>query len=231
MRLDLIDDLPLFQPANAHRDALVRARMDQLANTIPAELTYVSFEDFERLWTRTTATTAEVLVPIGTRPRLLTARASVSDAEVVSVMTRRTLCADGKTGQVDIDAGNELAHRCAGRSVLIADDVAMSAHTLLAVLATLRQTERAPASVVVGTCFATGQAIERVRRAYPDVAVRTQAMFDYEPITGGTAIFLSDLLYGTLHDQPFLSQTELLRPFFGTTLAPLHNLRQDLDAA
>ncbi|MGY0237012.1 hypothetical protein [Longispora urticae] len=226
MRLHLVNDLPLFRedPDGALEDLVVGV-VRTIAAGLPARLSYVGYQDLARLWSRTVAWPADALVLVGTRPPLLTRDVDRTvPAAVVPMMTRRRLDPGGRTSEVDLVAG---AGRLdpAARTVVVADDVLMSATTVLAVLAEVRRQVGPGVAVQVRAALATPYAARRIEAAHPAVTVVAAAVLDYEPIVGGTAIFLSDLLFGTLRGAPFLEQAELLRPFLGADLTALCALR------
>jgi hypothetical protein len=226
MRLHLINDIPLFRAAVGNADPMrtVEHTMTALATTIPARMTFVDYAELERRWHDVLAGQVQRLVLVGTRPPLLTARVRPDlSARAQVIMTQRRHDTAGRTSAVEASPGNGRPEHRHGR-ILVADDVAMSGTTLHAVLAGLPQT----CSVSVRTAFATRHALDRLRAGGVDAA--SAIVLDYEPVREGTVILLSDLLYGTLRGTDFLAQTELLRPFFGKRLAPLHDLRRVLDA-
>jgi hypothetical protein len=228
MKLCLINDLPLFSTphdAGAFDDA-IRTQIDTACSRFPAATTYVGFEELLRIWDATlSGPTANVILLVGTRPPLLASRAptATAPARIVQLTTRRVHDAAGRTASVRVIGSSDPAALRQSPHLLVADDVAMSATTLHAVLSS--GLIRPDAGVHLRIAFATVPALRRLRSEFPTVNIRAQRELDFAPVTEGTVIFCSALLFGILRGRPFLSQRELLRPFFGTELTPLHELR------
>jgi hypothetical protein len=228
MKLLLINDLPLFSaPADTTGfEQAIRAQAEPLCQQLPAATTYVGFEELLRTWSEATShTTAEVLLLVGTRPPLLAGHLPTGSAtaERVLLTTSRVHDAAGHTERVRVIGSSDPVTLRHSSNVLVADDVAMSAATLHAVLGS--GVIRADASVSVRVAYATVPALQRLRATHPAADVCAEHVLDFAPVTEGTAIFLSSLFFGNLRGRPFLCQHELLRPFFGADLAPVHELR------
>ncbi|MGH3829162.1 MAG: hypothetical protein ACRDRS_01710 [Pseudonocardiaceae bacterium] len=228
MRLHLVNDLPLFgiiddRPSG---ERLVHEEVRRLCSLIPASVTYLSFDDVERLWANSVPAACDVLVLVGTRPpRLCARRSSIRNRfSLVVAATLRTLNSQGHTESVLVTFDTPLDQLGEAEELYVIDDVAMSGITLQAVLTALSQ-HRSWGSMSVRVLVATVRSLEQVRASFPTVNTRAEMVLDFEPIDHGTVIFLWDLLYGTLRGQPFLTQTELLLPFFGRDLSVLYRLR------
>jgi hypothetical protein len=228
MTLKLINDLPLFSmPADAPGfDETVRVELEAAASRFPAETSLVGFEDLRRTWAAVTScAAADVTLLVGTRPPLLEALipAKPNADRIVQVSTSREHDSSGQTAIVRITGTSDLDALHNASHLLVADDVAMSAVTLRAVLHC--GLIDASTAVSVRIAFATAAALCRLRLEFPLFDIHAESEMDFAPVTEGTAIFLSALFFGTLRGRPFLCQRELLAPFFGADLGPLHELR------
>lgn len=228
MKLSLINDLPLFSTpddADGFEEA-ARTQIEAACPQFPATTTYVGFEELVRTWdAATSGTTADVILLVGTRPPLLASRAPAGSvaAQLVQLTTSRVHDVAGRTATVRVISSSDPATLRQSSHLLVADDVAMSAATLHAVLAS--GLIRPNAALSVRIAFATVPALQRLHAEFPTADIRAERVLGFAPVTEGTAIFLSALFFGTLRGRPFLCQRELLRPFFGADLAPLHKLR------
>lgn len=228
MKLTLINDLPLLSGDREHTrlDLLVSRWLDARSQLLPAQVTYVGHKQFEHLWAASWPTGVATCLLIGTRPNLLAACGMTDGGAVkhVSIHPKRIHNSRGHTASVRT-AGRRIMARqlSAGEHLCVLDDVMMSGSTVMSVLDTLAQLPLG--SVQVRCVAATEHALRRVRRSHPGIDVCSQVVIDYEPIREGTVIFVWDLLFGTLRGRPFLTQTELLRPYFGDDLRPLYGLR------
>lgn len=228
MKLVLLNDLPLFSPADDadHLEETVRTQVEAARRRFPAITTYIGFGELIHIWeAATSGTAADVILLVGTRPPLLAryARAGFQANQIVHLTTSRASDTAGRTASVDVTGPSHPSALHQASHLLVADDVAMSATTLRCVL---RSGLMHPDTVLsVRTAFATAVASQRLHTGFPAADVRTERILDFVPVTEGTAIFLSALLFGSLHGRLFLSQRALLRPFFGENLAPLHDLR------
>ena len=232
MKLHLIDDLPLFGVCDdmAGMEKLLRDRIDHLSRTIPAQVSYIDFAEFQSLWESTAGGAPATALVVGTRPQLLAARLPHTSrgSAVVAVHPQRKHGAGGETAAVEVVedlAGLPLATG----PLAVLDDVMASGKTVVSVLSSLL-----PASwhfpVSVRTVLATREAIDLVETEFPQVNVVSQIVADYAPVKEGTTIFLWDLLFGTLGGRPFLSRTDLLLPFFGGDLTALFSIREEVNA-
>jgi hypothetical protein len=224
-RLVLINDLMLFshQPELEALDIIVH----RASRSFPARTTLISGDELVAFWSRATkGAEADAVVLIGTRPPLLAAISASPRAQADTILCRtvRTHAQDGHTDAVRIHDSGQPPPLRTGARVLIADDVAMSGATLDAVMTVYLG--YADAKIQVRTLFATPTALRRLRARYPCADVTTEYPLEFAPITEGTAIFLSALLFGTLRQRPFLDHDDLLHPYFGTNLAPLRELRR-----
>jgi hypothetical protein len=228
MKLILINDLPLFSPpddADGFEKA-VRTQTEVVCTQFPATTTYVAFEDLVGAWDAATCgTAADVILVVGTRPPLLAARTPPRSAavQIVNVATNRVHDVAGRTATVRIIDPSDPAALRPSSHVLVADDVAMSGSTIDAVLASGLIDPNAVVSVRIA--FATVAALRHIRAEFPRADLRAEHTLDFVPVSEGTVIFLSALFFGSLRGRPFLCQRELLRPFFGADLAPLHRFR------
>ena len=224
MELHLINDLPLIGECTdvPALDAMVAETIREQAEALPAAVAWIDFSEFERLWARTAADDADLFVLIGTRPPKLWSRDPdrAATQRAVHVQTTRLHGVHGHTSSVRL---HELPQFGEAGRICVLDDVLMSGSTVQAVLDAYDDDRKATVRVVIGTAAGLG-------RVAADV-VSAQVVIEAEPIVEATAIFVSDLLYGDLRGRPFLSQTGLLRPYFGTDLEPWHRLRRDVDSS
>ncbi len=228
MKLCLINDLPLFSTSDDADDfdEAIRTRIEAICPPFPAATTYVGFEELVRTWDAAMfGTGADVILLVGTRPPLLAGRAPAGSvpAQTVKLTTSRVHDVAGRTAAVRVIGSSGIAALGQCSRLLVADDVAMSGATLHAVLASGLIGPNAALSVRIA--FANLSALQHLRAEFPTADILAERVLDFAPVTEGTAIFLSALLFGTLRGRPFLCQRELLRPFFGADLAPLHELR------
>jgi hypothetical protein len=232
LKLHLIDDLPLFGACDdmAGMEKSLRDRIDSLARTVPAQVSYIDFAGFQSLWEATADGTSATTLVVGTRPQILAARSRHArrDSGIIAVHPKRRHGDGGETAAVEVEEGLEDLPLASG-PLTVLDDVMFSGKTAVSVLSSLPPASwRDPVSV--RTVLATREAIDFVETAYPQARVVSQIVADYAPVTEGTAIFLWDLLFGTLGGRPFLSRTDLLAPFLGDDVAALRSIRDDLDA-
>ncbi|MEU4283590.1 hypothetical protein [Nocardiopsis dassonvillei] len=231
MKLHLINDLPLFDPLHdsAPDDRRVGAAVRELAKHSPAQISFVSFAEFEGWWKKKSYSTAGTCILVGTRPQLLYHRQLYrpSDLYAVSVRPARTHGESGRTAKVVIPDRTELAGLPRG-PIQIVDDVVMSGHTLDAVLSSIYES-RKTGTVKAKVFIANGEALSNLTIRYSDFTIDAHIRCDYAPIAGGTVIFLWDLLHGFLGGRPFMSQTELLTPFFGSDFHPLAQFRDEVE--
>ncbi|MGH3885196.1 MAG: hypothetical protein ACRDSZ_01285 [Pseudonocardiaceae bacterium] len=207
-------------------DEAVRTHIEVLRPRFPATTTYVGFEELVRTWDAAMmGTAADAILFVGTRPPLLADRATamVTPAQMIQLTTSRGHDTAGRTAAVRLIGCSDPAALRQSSHLLVADDVAMSATTLHAVLSS--GLIRPDATVCVRIAFATVPALRRLRAEFPTAGIRAERVLDFAPVTEGTAIFLSALFFGILRGRPFLCQRKLLRPFFGADLAALHELR------
>lgn len=228
MKLSLVNDLSLFSIPDdpGGFEAAIRTQIEADCSRFPATTTYVGFEELIRTWDATmSGTAADVILLVGTRPPLLAnwgAAGSVA-TQTVQLTTSRVHDVSGRTATVRVIGCSDPAALRQSSHLLVADDVAMSASTLHAVLASGLIRANVPLSVRIA--FATIPALQRLRAEIPTADIRAERVLDFAPVTEGTVIFLSALFFGSLRGTPFLCQRELLWPFFGSDLAPLHKLR------
>ncbi|MBR7825988.1 hypothetical protein KDK95_06700 [Actinospica sp. MGRD01-02] len=232
MKLHLIDDLPLFGVCDdmAGMERSLRHRIDSLTRTAPAQVSYIDFAGFRSLWEATAHGACATALVVGTRPRILAARFAHAsrDCAVIAVHPKRRHGTHGETAAVEVEEDLQVLP-LAGGPLTVLDDIMFSGKTAVSVLSSLPPASwRGPVSV--RTVLATREAINFVKTACPQAQVVSQIVADYAPVTEGTAIFLWDLLFGTLGGRPFLSRTDLLAPFFGDDLAGLLGIRDDVDA-
>jgi hypothetical protein len=227
MKLILINDLPLFStPDDVDAfDKAVRTQTEAACAQFPAATTYVGFEELTGAWeAATSGTAADVVLLVGTRPPLLTARVPAGSAATqVQLTTSRAHDAAGRTATVRVTDSSDPAALRHGSHVLVVDDVAMSGATLHAVLTSGLIDPRAGMSVRIA--FATMAALRRLRTEFPTTDVHAGHALEFAPVSEGSVIFLSALFFGSLRGCPFLCQRELLLPFFGADLGPVHELR------
>lgn len=227
MKLTLINDLPLMcrhvEPGRL--ETIPREWLEPLAPLLPARITYLGYGEFERLWAAIWPARASIHLLVGTRPNLLAARGRIPRhaTKWVSVYPERSHDACGRTASVRVAEENLARQLARGERLCVLDDVMISGTTVLSLLDAL--VPMSPGAVCVRSVAATERSLRRLRAAYPGIDADAGVVLDFEPITAGTAIFLWDLLFGTLRGQPFLTQIDLLRPYFGDDLIPLHRLR------
>lgn len=228
MRLHLINDIPLLhdidEPATLDKELGTAIRV--LSRATPASIEYISFAEFLRWWRAHDRVAADTYVLVGTRPALLHRRhpEGISASNVLLIDVGRVLDQRGHTVQARITSPQWLTEPAVGR-VCIVDDVLMSGHTAAAVVDAVGHGGQAT-STTLSLLVSTVPGARKLARAHPAVRIDASLLLDYRPIIDGTVIFLSDLLYGSLQGRPFLDQTGLLRPFFGTDLAQVAALRQ-----
>ncbi|MBF6064432.1 hypothetical protein IU500_23170 [Nocardia terpenica] len=235
MELQLIDDLPLFaaNARQAHARLAVEQTMAAAATDLPAALRYIPYRELVEWWLGNARIRADRFVLVGARPALLNAAGAVAShsGAIVQVKVRRELDPAGHTVAARVPAAFDTAlAELSGTAaeVCVIDDVLMSGHTLSAVVDRIRAAAPA-ASISIRLFLENAFAGREFRARHPDMPIQSARRVDYRPVAEGTAIFLRDLLYGTLRGKEFLDQSDLLRPFFGSDLGPFHALRATID--
>lgn len=224
MRLELVNDLPLFQTFGEETlDAELSRTITRLRPALPSVVEFMPFSALTRWWATLRATPAHATVLVGTRPALLHSRDPLEQSRVLEVTAERNLDAHGFTIGATVTAPAALGVTWRrGERIRVVDDVMMSGHTIRSVLAALPPQVRAD-EVTVNVASRTSLA--RLAAEHPTVKVTAETVADYEPVVGGTAIFLHDLCHGSLRGERLLNQRDLLRPFFGDDLTPALELR------
>lgn len=223
MRLQLVNDLPLFQMvAEDLLDAELGQTITRIAPSLPSIVEHVPFSALTRWWAALGPTPVETVVLVGTRPALLHRRDPLGQPRVLEVSAERSLDGSGFTidATVTTPVRLDVVWRW-GERVCVVDDVMMSGHTVRKVLDML------PAYVTgeVSVKLASRRSLRRLGAEQPSLTVTASTVADYEPVVEGTAIFLHDLFHGSLRGGSFLEQRDLLRPFFGDDLTPALELR------
>lgn len=236
MQLQLIDDLPLFT-AKARRPQIRRAvdeAMECATTRMPASLHYLPYAQLVRWWLNDVRVQAHRFVLVGARPALLNGISAVTTQNnaIRHVKVRREFDAAGRTVAANVDPAFDVAiaeWTATSATVCVIDDVMMSGHTIAAVVDRIRAA--APhLSITVRLFLATSVAYTELCSAQPKLTIEVGNWGNYRPINEGTAIFLMNLLYGTLRGKEFMEQKALLRPFFGDDLTPFHILRAAVES-
>jgi len=222
VQLLLIDDLPLFW-ADCPGDTQGAVQAAIAPRTSGLTRSLMPYADLLRWWSGVTAaTTAGTAVLVGTRPRLLHQLRPLTAPAVHNEMVVRRHAPDGRTADATTSPSHPLVPTGDG-SVTVIDDVAMSGRTLGSVLALLGP-EAPPGGLTVRIAVATREALRFNAGHRHRPRFQVDRLLDFEPIAEGTAIFLNDLLFGTLRGGPFLDQEELLMPYFPDGVAAWRGL-------
>jgi len=226
----VIDDLPLFVATDSPPSVLA-AHSEAVAATLcglAPQAEVVPFQAMTSWWSRVTTPPADVHVLVGTRPRLLHARAPTKPARAsaLPLTSRRRFDASGRTVGAEIVSAVPPLRSPEQARIAVLDDVLMTGTTAVAALRTLR--EAGARRLGLALLVANERALERVRSEFPEAAIDVDLHVDYEPVAGGTVMFARDLLFGGIGGRAFLEHPALLTPFLGEHLGPLHDLRRML---